>query len=149
MGWLFLLAQSEIAGRPIAPSWGALSGLVLPLLTLGFLVFDRVFGRGRSVQKMESKLEELCADVKELQETNGIMDAHIASLSTNVLALTHEWRGVDGQNGWKSIVRILRQEVTMINDRNSRIDAVREYEREQREKAGRPPERLRDKLENT
>lgn len=150
---LLLLLQRELAGKEIAPSWGAWAGLI-SLLPLGFLVFDRIWGRGRHEQRMESDLKQLCKDFEdfkreeftELKDTVGIMDEHLSSLSSNVQTLTLEWKGVDGKNGWKSIVRALKHDVTEIQKRNLQIDAVSQYEQDQLRKHGKKPERLRDKL---
>ena len=148
------LLQGEIAGKPVAPSWGAWAGIIA-LLPLGFLVYDRIWGRGRHEQRVESALNQLSKDFEafkkgefaELNETVTVMDNHLDSLSTNVLALTHEWRGVDGNNGWKSTVRELKHQVALIKERNDKIDAVTAYEKEQMQKMGRVPERIRDKLQ--
>lgn len=142
----WLLVQ-EIAGKPIAPSWGAMAGLIFGGGSFVILLWDRLVGKGRSVQKLEGKIDDLCDDFSDFKETAKVMDAHLDSLSTNVQALTHEWRGVDGKNGWKSIVRALRHEVTEIQKRNLARDAVTAYEHEQLRKHGKKPERLRDRID--
>jgi hypothetical protein len=136
----------EIAGKPVAPSWGAWAGLVFGGGSFLILIFDRIVGRGKSLQGLDNKISDLCDRMEDVEETLKIMDSHQESLSTNVQALTHEWRGVDGKNGWKSIVRLLRHEVTEIQKRNLAIDAVSQYEQDQLRKHGKKPERLRDKI---
>lgn len=71
---------------------------------------------------IDGKLDTLCADVEELDSRLDVVDG----LADSVRELTQEWRGVDGTNGYKSIIRRHDSELIEIRRRNDRLDAVRE-----------------------
>ena len=146
MMWLFL--QAVVAGKQVAPqTWGAWAGLIFGGGSFLILIFDRIVGRGKSLQGLDSKIERLCEEVNDFKETQTVMDGHLSTLSASVRSLTQEWKGDDGTNGYKSLVRQLLLDVKQIMDRNTRIDAIADYERQQMRKSGRTPERARDHLE--
>lgn len=148
MLWL-LFIQATVAGKQVAPqSWGAYAALVFSSITCGLLVYDRITGKGKSIQTIDDKIERLCEQVQDFEETQKVMDGHLSSLSKNVGSLTQEWQGVDGKNGWKSVIRQMQRELTEVVRWKERKDAIAEYEKEQLRRTGRSPERVRDRLED-
>lgn len=162
MYWLLsFLAQlptptAPEGGWPVTVSgWVTLLGFIATFL---FLVYDRVFGKAKAIAKVDGNIERLteklqsldtrlCSQIEDVEQTQKVMDGHLATLSTNVRDLAREWQGVDGQNGWKSIVRKIREEVTSLNDDKKERDAIAKHEREQMREHGRRPQRLRDRLD--
>lgn len=120
------------------PSIIALGGFVIGIMTLGIVVWDRVVGRGRALQAIDGRIERLCEQMDELEGRLKVVDGLVES----VRELTHEWRGVSGDNGWRSIVKDNHQRIKAIEKRNDRIDAVRE---EDERRSGGKRRRLMDR----
>lgn len=99
--------------------WG---GFIFGLVACGKLLWDGLIGKGKSLAVIDGKLDTLCADVEELDSRLDVVDG----LADSVRELTQEWRGVDGTNGYKSIIRRHDSELIEIRRRNDRLDAVRE-----------------------
>lgn len=132
---------------PIPPAtWtGVLTPIAL-FLTIVFLLFDRIFGRGRTSQRMESKVEEMCNDLVSAR-AYGLKDHQIIrKVERDLTAHILEWRGVEGNNGYRSILREIQIEVKRISQRNERIDAVTAVEEEQMRRQGLHEKRLRDRV---
>jgi hypothetical protein len=99
--------------------WG---GFVFSLIACGVLVWDRVVGKGKAVASLDGKIEHLCEQIDHMEGRLTVVDG----LTTTVRELVFEWRGVDGNNGYKSIIRENQRRITEIEKRNWQIDAVRE-----------------------
>lgn len=103
--------------------WAA---FVFGLGTFAILVWDRVVGKGKSLATIDGKIDNLCEKVEEVQQTQTIMDGHLDTLSREVQSLTSEWRGFDGNNGARSVIRKHTEQIAQIVKRNERLDAIRE-----------------------
>lgn len=99
--------------------WG---GFIFSLIACATLVWDRVVGKGKSVANLDNKIEGLCDQMNEMEGKLTVVDG----LTTSVRELVYEWRGVDGNNGYKSIIRENQRRISAIERRNDKIDAVRE-----------------------
>lgn len=137
-------------------------GMLFGGVSCGILLFNQITGRGRHDQRVESKVDDLVDQIKEMKtaqageaedfkETQRVMDSHLRTLSTSVQNLTQEWRGLDGTNGYKSVIRGLVPRVEAIEKRNNSIDsatkALKEYEEKKMRELDKPAERLRDRVE--
>lgn len=130
-----------------APTVPAVLGLLFGAVSCGLLVLDRFTGRGRHDQRIEGKVDALTEEVAEIKQAQGIADKHVHALGKNVEKLVQEWRGVDGTNGYRSILRGLVPRVEAIEIRNTRIDAVKAFEEKEMKKIGEHPKRMRDSVE--
>jgi hypothetical protein len=101
--------------------WGA---FIISLLTFGIVTWDRVVNRGKSLQAIDGKIDHLCEQIDDMEGNLEVVDG----LAESVRELTQEWRGVAGDNGYRSIIRENSQRLTAIEKRNDKIDAVREEE---------------------
>lgn len=101
--------------------WG---GFVFGLGAFVILLWDRITGRTRNIATVESKIDGLCDQIDDLEGRLSIVDG----LSESVRELTQEWRGVEGDNGYRSIIRKNSERIEAIERRNYKIDAVREEE---------------------
>lgn len=108
--------------------WG---GFVFGLVACGVLLWDRIVGRGRTNANLETAVRALGDDLKDMVETQKVMDSHLDSLSTGVRDLTHEVKGVDGLNGIKGLVKQHDVEIKAIHKRNQQMDILAAiYQRE-------------------
>ena len=133
--WTLYLILQEVAGKPVAPSWGAYAGLV----TLAFLIIDRIFLRGRREQGLESKIDALCDKIEDFEHAQSALDTHLRSLTKIVEALTYEMKGTDGQNGAKGAIKEIRQQLAAIEERNKKMDILAALYEQERDYKG--PER--------
>jgi hypothetical protein len=103
----------------------------------GKTLYDWLTGRRKSLVAMTSSItqldsevkqmnENLCGKLEEVENTQSVMDGNLKRISKDVGDLVYEWRGLDGTNGYKSIIRRHDSELIDIRRRNDRIDAVRE-----------------------
>lgn len=99
--------------------WG---GFIFGFIACAILIWDRVIGKGKSLANLDNKIDGLCEKIEDMEGKLVVVDG----LSRSVGELVFEWRGVDGSNGYKSIIRRHDQEIIAIQRRNDRIDAVRE-----------------------
>jgi hypothetical protein len=97
--------------------------------TIGKTAYDWLTGRRKSlsvlqgsVSAVDRKVEGLCEQIADMEGELKVVDG----LSKSVGDLLYEWRGVDGSNGYKSIIKRHDREIIDIRRRNDRIDAVRE-----------------------
>lgn len=98
--------------------WG---GFLFSLIACGVLVWDRLLGKGRAAAGLNGKIDNLCEKIEDMEGRLEVVDG----LSRSVTELLFEWRGVDGNNGYKSIIRDNRNRIEKIEKRNDAIDAVR------------------------
>jgi hypothetical protein len=101
--------------------WG---GFVFGFIACAILVWKEVIGKGRSLATIDGKIEHLCKQVDDMEGRLGVVDG----LADSVRELTQEWRGVTGDNGYRSIIRENSRRIGAIERRNDKIDAVREEE---------------------
>lgn len=99
--------------------WG---GFCFSLIACGVLVWDRVVGKGRAVATLDNKIDGLCAQLEDMEGKLTVVDG----LAQSVRDLVFEWRGLDGRNGYKSIIRENQKRLAAIERRNDRLDAIRE-----------------------
>jgi hypothetical protein len=100
--------------------WGA---FIISVLTFATVTWDRVVGRGKSLQSIDGKIDALCDKVDDMEGQLEVVDG----LAESVRELTQEWRGVPGSNnGYRSIINSNSERIRQIEKRNDRIDAVRE-----------------------
>lgn len=99
--------------------WGA---FIVSAGTFGMLVWQKITQRGRSLATIDDKIEQLCEKVEDMEGRLEVVDG----LSQSVRELTQEWRGVAGDNGYRSIIRQHSNDIAAIIRRNDKIDAVRE-----------------------
>ena len=103
-------------------SVGGWVGLLAGSTALGLLVVDRLTARGKSLAKLDTKIDTLCDRIDDMDGRLKVVDG----LAETVGELVFEWRGVDGNNGYKSIIREHDRRLDEIQQRNLRIDAIRE-----------------------
>jgi hypothetical protein len=98
--------------------WG---GFVFGLGAFVILIWDRITGRTKNIVNVENKIDGLCDQVADMEGELKVVDG----LATTVRELVFEWRGIDGENGYKSIIRENSRRIFEIEKRNTGIDAVR------------------------
>lgn len=119
----FLWAQAVAPIQSVTPeSWFGWGGFIFGLIACGILVWEKITGRTKSITNVENKLDQLCSQVDDLEGKLEVVDG----LADSVRELTQEWRGVSGDNGYKSIIKRHDLELLAIQRRNDRLDAVRE-----------------------
>jgi hypothetical protein len=96
---------------------------------VGKTAYDWFTGRRKSLTSMQGsigavdrKVDSLCGQIADMEGDLKVVDG----LSRSVGELLYEWRGVDGSNGYKSIIKRHDHELIEIRRRNDKIDAVRE-----------------------
>lgn len=99
--------------------WG---GFLFGFIACVILIWDRVIGRGKSLADVDNKLDKMCKQIEDMAGELVVVDG----LGKSVAELVYEWRGVDGNNGYKSIIRDNQRRIGQIEKRNDRLDAVRE-----------------------
>lgn len=104
------------------PSLLAVVGFLIGVATFGIVIWDRVISRGKSLQKIDGKIDDLCEQVNDLEGKLTVVDG----LSESVRDLLIEWQGKLGNNGYKSIIKENSRRLGEIEKRNWKIDAVRE-----------------------
>lgn len=124
--WLLLFLQDRDLLAPITSGtatsvmgWG---GFLFGLIACVILLWDRVVGRGKAEQKVSASLQGLCEQVEALEAQLVIVNG----LTKSVGELVYEWRGFDGSNGYKSIIKEHDRLIIEIQRRNDRLDAVRD-----------------------
>jgi hypothetical protein len=75
-----------------------------------------------SIHGVEVKMEKVCEKIDDMEGRFEVVDG----LSHSISELVYEWRGIDGTNGYKSIIKRHDQELIEVRRRNDRIDAVTE-----------------------
>lgn len=108
--------------------WG---GFVFGLVACGTLLYDRVFGKGKTAKSLDDKIERLCEAVERIETAQGNLDTDVREVSQAVRDFLIEWKGLEGTNGWRSVIRQNSKDIKKILDRNLRIDAVRQRDREE------------------
>jgi hypothetical protein len=84
--------------------------------------YDWFTGRRKSIVALDKKMDDVCGKIEDMEGKLIVVDG----LSRSVGELVFEWRGVDGTNGYKSIIKRHDREILAIQRRNVGIDAVRE-----------------------
>lgn len=107
--------------------WG---GFVFGLGAFGILIWDRVTGRTRSIVGLENKIDKLTEKFDDFEVTQGVMDKHLKTLSDSVRDLTFEWKGVEGANGARAVIRQHGAQLRSLEDWRNREDFIAERERE-------------------
>lgn len=90
--------------------------------TVGKSAYDWITGRRKSLAVLDRKIDGLCDTIENMEGKLEVVDG----LTESVRELVYEWRGLDGTNGYKSIIRENQRRIGQIERRNDRIDAVRE-----------------------
>jgi hypothetical protein len=121
-------------------SIGGWVGLVAGTTALALLIVDRLTARGKNLATIDRKIDGLCDQVEDIENTQKVMDGHLDTLSQEVRDLRYEWQGRDGNNGGRQRIREHETRIRAIEDRNIKIDAVTARERE----SYGGPERRRD-----
>lgn len=114
-----IVAPIESVTATSIMGWG---GFFFGFVACAILIWDRVIGKGKSLQSIDGKIDHLCEQIEDMESRLEVVDG----LSESVRELTQEWRGVSGDNGYRSIIRRHDQEILGIQRRNDRIDAVRD-----------------------
>jgi hypothetical protein len=96
-------------------------GLGSGLSALSLLIFDRLSARGKNLATIDGKIDGLCEQVEAMESDLKVVDG----LTATVRELTQEWRGIDGQNGYRAIIKESAHRIAEIEKRNWEIDAVR------------------------
>jgi hypothetical protein len=97
-------------------------GLIAGSTALTLLIVDRLTARGKSLAKLDNKIDGLCDRIDDM---DGRLTA-VDGLAKTVGELVYEWRGVDGENGYKSIIRNDHRRIDAIEKRNNIIDALKQ-----------------------
>lgn len=118
-------------------SWFGWGGFVFGLIATAILLWDRITGRGKSIANLDNKIDTLCRQTDEMEGRLTVVDG----LTRSVQELVFEWRGIDGNNGYKSIIRDHEKRLDAIEDRNREIDAIAKHERERQQDYGGPERR--------
>lgn len=128
-----LWAQAIAPIQSVTPDslfgWG---GFVFGLIACGILVWDKISGRAKNIASIDRKIDGLCDKVEDLEGGLEVVDG----LTRSVNELIFEWRGVDGSNGYKSIVKDIRERLRLIEKRNDKLDAIREAREEDERRSG-------------
>lgn len=106
-------------------------------VAVGKTAYDWLTGRRKSLASVQASITKLdgevtqmnsnlCGKLEDVENTQGVMDKTLERVSKDVGDLVYEWRGIDGSNGYKSIIRRHDSELIDIRRRNDRIDAVRD-----------------------
>ncbi len=140
----FIFAQAVVPLESgTATSLMGWAAFVFGLGTFGILVWDRVIGKGKSLAGVSGKIDRLGEQMEDVENTQKVMDGHLETLSNDVRTLTQEWKGFDGTNGARNVLREHTKQIALILERNTKLDAVREIERE---RAGGQHRRLMDRV---
>lgn len=118
--------------------WG---GFLFSLIACGVLVWDRIAGKGKATADLKSDIRELCGKIEDMEGRLEVVDG----LTVSVRELVFEWRGVDGKNGYKSIIRSNESRITDIEKRNYIIDAVKNARDEDERRSGGQHRRAMDR----
>lgn len=110
--------------------------LVIATSTMAVLLYDKIAGKSKSVQRMETQLERLQSEVEDLNSTQLILSNHIKSLHETLMKLTYQLSGVDGQNGARGDIKEIRQELAEIQRRNREMDILAAQYRAETSAAG-------------
>lgn len=89
---------------------------------VGKTAYDWLTGRRKSLAVLDKKLDGLCEQINDMEGELKVVDG----LGQSVRDLVYEWRGLDGNNGYKSIIKSNQERIRLIEKRNDKIDAVRE-----------------------
>jgi chromosome segregation ATPase len=85
---------------------------------------------GRSLATIDGKLDRICEQYDEHEDTLKVIDSHLDTLSQDVRDLKKAWRGEDGTNGAKSLLTNHELRIREIEKRNYFIDETARRERE-------------------
>lgn len=91
-----------------------------------------------SIAAVDRKVDGLCSQIADMEGELKAVDG----LSRSVGELLFEWRGIDGTNGYKSIIQRHDRELIAVHRRNDRLDAIRE---EDERRSGGQHRRLMDR----
>lgn len=122
-------------------SVGGWVGLIAGSTALGLLVVDRLTARGKNLATIDRKLDELCGKVDDMEGKLEVVDG----LAGSVRELTQEWRGVLGDNGYRSRINRNSERITAIERRNTGIDAVQKARDEDERRSGGQHRRAMDR----
>lgn len=89
---------------------------------VGKTAYDWVTGRRKTLTTLNQKIDGVSASIEDMEGKLHVVDG----LTTTVRELVYEWRGLDGKNGYKSIIRENARQIAEINRRHDRLDAIRE-----------------------
>jgi hypothetical protein len=103
-------------------SIGGWVGLIAGSTALVLLVVDRLTARGKNLATIDRKIDGLCGDIEDMKDELKAVDG----LAKSVQELTQEWRGVGDNNGYRALIRDSSRRIRVIEERNNRLDAVRE-----------------------
>lgn len=115
--------------------WG---GFLFGLIACSILVWEKVIGKGKSLANIDNKIDDLHEKFADVEARLDVVDG----LTRSVSELVFEWRGIDGTNGYKSIIKRHDKELIEITRRNDKLDAVRE---EDERRSGGQHRRLMDR----
>lgn len=109
--------------------WG---GFLFSLIACGVLVWDRVAGKGKATADIQNDIKDLCGKIEDMEGRLEVVDG----LTTSVRELVFEWRGVDGNNGYKSIIKHDHLRIDAIEKADSIIEAVKKARDEDEQRSG-------------
>jgi hypothetical protein len=109
--------------------WG---GFVFGLIACAILVWEKITGRTKSIVGVENKLDHLCGQIEDMEGKLEVVDG----LADSVRELTQEWRGVSGDNGYRSMIKDDHRRIDAIEKRNDIIDALKEARDEDDRRSG-------------
>lgn len=121
--------------QPLAPitsvtpssifAWG---GFIFGLIAVLVLIYDRMTGRGRSLVSIDSSINGLCTSVDQLKAAQSVEQEEVEEVVQSLRDFLIEWRGLDGTNGFKALIRANTKMIEEIISRNTKIDAVRAHD---------------------
>lgn len=139
MGIVLYLQRGIAPDGPWPITIAGWATLVMSILALGFLVYDKIAGKTKAILHMESKLDTIASCVEDIEATQTVFGNSMMTLNKTMLELTFELRGVDGQNGAKGDIKEIRAELAQIQTRNRKMDILAAAFEEQQRYEG--PER--------
>lgn len=107
-------------------------GLVAGSVALILLVVDRLTARGKNLAVIAGKLDTLCGQVDDFEGRLSVVDG----LARTVEELVYEWRGVDGNDGYKKIIQDDHRRIDALERHGDIIEAVRKARAEDEQRSG-------------
>lgn len=122
-------------------SVGGWVGLIAGSTALALLAVDRLTARGKNLATIDRKIDGLCSQISDMEGELKVVDG----LADSVRELTQEWRGVLGDNGYRSRINRNSERITAIERRNYEIDAIKKARDEDERRSGGQHRRLMDR----
>lgn len=123
MGFLISLIEPALSGVWPVTVTGWITG-ISTFAILAFLLYDKVAGKSKAVQRMETQIDALQSEAEDLNATQLVLSNNLKSLAETITKLTYQMQGVDGQNGARGDIREIRAEMAEMQARNRKIDIL-------------------------